>query len=103
MKIPRKYRKTRKITNLINQIEEKGIEIENISREYSEKRLFPRRKKILDIIRDHGIISLDSIRQRFLKVPVRTLRFDIKKLEEGGFILKVGTTRGAMYRVKVNS
>lgn len=100
MKIPQKYRKTRKITNLINQIEEKRIENENISKKYREERLLPRRKEILDIIRDHSIISLDSIRRRFLKVPVRTLRYDLKKLEEAKFIVKLGTTRGAMYKAR---
>ncbi len=63
-----------------------------------EERLLPRRKEILDIIKDHGIISLDSIKRRFLKVPARTLRYDLKKLEEKGFIIKIGSTRGAMYK-----
>lgn len=62
--------------------------------------LLPRRKEILDIIRDHGVISLDSIRRRFLKVTPRMIRYDLKKLEEQGFIIKLGTTRGAMYRIK---
>ena len=49
-------------------------------------------------LKDHGIISLDSIKRRFLKVPARTLRYDLKKLEEKGFIIKIGSTRGAMYK-----
>jgi Fic family protein len=62
--------------------------------------LLPRRKEILDVIRDHGIMSLDSIRRRFLKVSSRMIRYDLKKLEEQGFIIKLGTTRGAMYKLK---
>lgn len=65
-----------------------------------EDLLLPRRKEILDVIRDHGIMSLDSIRRRFLKVTPRMIRYDLKKLEEHGFIIKIGTTRGAMYKIK---
>jgi len=43
---------------------------------------------------------MDSIRRRFLIVSPRMIRFDLKKLEEEGLIIKVGATRGAMYRVK---
>ncbi len=66
----------------------------------SEEILLPRRKEILDIIRDHDAISLDSIKRRFLKIPDRTIRYDLKKLEEKGFIIKLGTTRGAVYKAK---
>lgn len=65
-----------------------------------EEQLLPRRKEILDIIRDHNVISLDSIKRRFLKVPARTIRYDLKKLEEKGFIIKIGSTRGAMYKAR---
>lgn len=65
-----------------------------------EDLLLPRRKEILDIIRDHGMISMDSIKRRFLKVSGRTIRYDLKKLEDGGYIIKAGTTRGAMYKAK---
>lgn len=66
----------------------------------NEDLLLPRRKEILDIIRDHKMISLDSIKRRFLKVSARMIRYDLKKLEEGGLIIKLGTTRGAMYKIK---
>lgn len=66
----------------------------------NEDLLLPRRKEILDIIKDHKMISLDSIKRRFLKVSARMIRYDLKKLEEGGLIIKLGTTRGAMYKIK---
>jgi len=66
----------------------------------SEDLLLPRRKEILDVIRDHEIMSLDSIRRRFLLVSPRMIRYDLKKLEEQGFIIKLGTTRGALYKIK---
>ena len=66
----------------------------------SDDLLLPRRKEILDVIRDHKIMSLDSIRRRFLLVTPRMIRYDLKKLEEQGFIIKLGTTRGALYKIK---
>ncbi|HSW87898.1 MAG TPA: Fic family protein [Candidatus Saccharimonadales bacterium] len=65
-----------------------------------EDYLLPRRREILDIIKDQTIVSLNQIQRRFLKVPARTLRYDLSQLEKQGFIRKIGTTRGAMYTVK---
>ncbi len=65
-----------------------------------EDYLLPRRREILEIIKDHTMVSLNQIQRRFLKVPARTLRYDISQLEKQGFIRKIGTTRGAMYTVK---
>lgn len=62
--------------------------------------LLPRRKEILDLIKEHKFMSLDALRRRFLKVSPRMIRYDLKKLEEEGFIVKIGSTRGVVYRVK---
>lgn len=102
MEIPLKYRKTKKMSRLIAQIEKKRKLIENFSQKESiiEESLLPRRREILEIIRDHGMVSSDFISRRFLKVSPRMIRYDLKKLEEQGFIIKLGTTRGAMYKIK---
>lgn len=66
--------------------------------------LLPRRNEILYIIKDHEPVSFDIVRRRFLAVNERTLRFDLKRLQEGGFIIKRGTTKGAVYSIaKANS
>ena len=65
-----------------------------------EDLLLPKRKEILDIIRDHEVVSLDFISRRFYKVSDRMIRYDLKKLEEEGYIIKLGATRGARYRIK---
>ena len=65
-----------------------------------ETLLLPRRKEILDLIRDHKLMSHDQIKRRFLKVSPRMIRYDLKKLEEKGFIVKIGSTRGALYSIK---
>jgi Fic family protein len=65
-----------------------------------EDYLLPRRREILDIIKDQTMVSLNQIQRRFLKIPARSLRYDLQQLEKQGFIRKIGTTRGAMYCVK---
>lgn len=60
----------------------------------------PRQEEIYAIIKDHVIASFDIVRRRFLKVPERTLRFDLKKLLDKGLIVKIGKTRGSYYKVK---
>lgn len=62
--------------------------------------LLPRRKEILAIMRDHQMVSFEQIQRRFLKVPARTLRYDIKQLKKEGLIKKIGTTRGALYQAQ---
>lgn len=79
-------------------------EIRNLINEElaKEKNLFlpPRQDEIFNIIKDHRVVSFDMIRRRFLNVPPRTLRYDLKKLLDKGLIEKSGTTRGTYYRTK---
>jgi len=64
-----------------------------------EDLLLPRRGEILEIIKDHRIITLDFLKRRFQKINARTLRYDLKQLEKQGFIVKLGTTKGAHYAI----
>lgn len=85
----------------IMNIEAQRIIDELTTKEYTkEDSLLPRRKEIIDTIRDHGVVSMDFIRRRFLKVSARMIRFDLQKLEQQGYIIKLGTTKGAMYKIK---
>jgi Fic family protein len=75
--------------------------IEKLSnKSVNEETLLPRRQEILNLIKDHKLMSLDSIRRRFLMVSPRMIRYDLKQLEKNGFIIKIGSTRGAMYKLK---
>ena len=65
-----------------------------------EKLLPPRQEEIYLIIKEHTIVSFDNIRRRFLKVPERTLRYDLKKLVDKGLTIKIGQTRGSYYKIK---
>ncbi len=60
----------------------------------------PRRREIVEIIRDQRMVSLDFLHRRFLKVSPRLLSYDLKKLREEGYLSKIGKTRGALYTVK---
>lgn len=62
----------------------------------------PRQEEIYRIISDQRIISFDIIRRRFLKVPQRTLRYDLKKLQEKNLVKKTGSTRGSLYTVIIS-
>ena len=85
---------------IINDQAQKILDEIGSKKQVSDDLLLPRRKEILEVIRDHEIMTLDSIRRRFLLVSPRMIRYDLKKLMEQGFIIKLGTTRGAMYKLK---
>ena len=74
--------------------------ITSIPRESSqsdEDTLLPRRREILLIIRDHGEVSFDFIRRRFMRVTASTLHYDLKQLTRAKLIRKLGSTRGVVY------
>lgn len=84
----------------INQFEKTRLLIENEIKKKDSIFLPPRQEEILSIIKDHAVVSFDMIKRRFLKVPDRTLRYDIKKLIDKDKIEKTGTTKGVYYRAK---
>jgi Fic family protein len=60
----------------------------------------PRQEEIFNIIRDQIIVSFDMIHRRFMQIPPRTLRYDLKKLCDRKLIEKSGETKGRYYRIK---
>lgn len=60
----------------------------------------PRQEELYYVIKDHRLASIDFLRRRFLKVPERTLRYDLKKLTDKGLVIKIGQTKGSYYRIK---
>lgn len=79
----------------------KAVKVKSQSKQTrNEDRLLPRRYEILQVIRDHRQVSFDFIRRRFLAVSDRLLRYDLKKLQDEGFIKKRGVTKGAVYEPK---
>lgn len=62
--------------------------------------LLPRRREILEIIKDHSLCSFDFITRRFPSVNQKTLHYDLKQLQEKSFVIKAGKTRGVRYKIK---
>jgi len=60
----------------------------------------PRQEEIYNIIKDHVFVSFDDLRRRFLKIPERTLRYDLMKLQQKNLIVKTGKTRGSFYKIQ---
>lgn len=64
--------------------------------------LLPRRAEIYQVIKEQILVNFDMIRRRFLRVNERTLRYDLKQLQNLGLIRKRGTTKGVYYELAMN-
>lgn len=62
-----------------------------------ENMLLPRRAEIYRIIIEQKMVNFDRIRRRFTQVNERTLRYDLKSLQDEKLIRKLGTTKGVYY------
>ncbi|MEK7633647.1 MAG: Fic family protein, partial [Patescibacteria group bacterium] len=79
------------LNSFLKESEELKKQIES-AQSGKESLLPPRQEEIYLIIKEHKTVSFDNIRRRFLKVPERTLRYDLKKLADKGLIIKIGET-----------
>ncbi len=82
-------------------IEQAGLVLNNLNEkkeELPEDSLLPRRQEILEIVKDHPYCSFDFISRRFSLINPKTLHNDLKQLQEKGFIIKAGKTRGVTYK-----
>jgi len=101
-----KFKETKKIKRLLTELESlktllNQIKIPpHIEENLHEDFLLPRRREILEIIKDHPYCSFDFISRRFLNVNPKTLHYDLKQLQEKGFLIKAGKTRGAKYKAR---
>lgn len=64
-----------------------------------EKNLLPRRKEIYLVVKDHPMCSFNFIQRRFMGVNLKTLHYDLKKLQDENLVVKVGKTRGSLYKI----
>ena len=88
------------VNSFLRESEELKKQIES-AKNGKENLLPPRQEEIFLIIKEHTVVSFDNIRRRFLKVPERTLRYDLKKLVEKELVIKIGETKGSYYKIKV--
>jgi len=82
-----------------NQAEKLKKEVEKEINNKNIINLPPRQEEILQIIKDHKIISFDFLKRRFLEIPPRTLRYDLKKICDKKLVIKIGQTRGSYYKI----
>ena len=85
------------LTSLDVQAEKTIKVIKTTNQETPEDSLMPRRREILQIIRDHRLVSFDFVQRRFLRVSSRSLHYDLKHLINKEFVKKHGKTKGSFY------
>jgi Fic family protein len=79
----------------------KVLEAMNNSDEPTSSDLLPpRRKEIVEIVKNHPYATFDLLSRRFLKVNPKTLHYDLKKLIDDNFVVKIGKTKGVSYLIK---
>jgi len=88
------------LESFIKQAEQIFIKLNQKTQEVPEDSLLPRRREILEIIRDHPYSSFDFISRRFSAINPKTLHNDLNKLQKHGLIIKAGKTRAATYKAK---
>lgn len=55
------------------------------------------RSELVGILQDHPYSSFDFIRRRFPTLSPKTVHYHLLKLIELGYVIKHGSTRGALY------
>ncbi len=62
-----------------------------------EERLFIKQSALLEVIREHKLIQMKTLKRSFYTTPERTLRYHLKRLRQVGLIIKRGRTNGVYY------
>ena len=65
----------------------------------SEENFLPRRREILNIIRDHQTVSFNFLKRRFINVPNSTLHYELQQLIKSGLVRKLGRALCALYTI----
>ena len=63
-----------------------------------ESKLFIKQTAILEVIREHKLIQMKTLKESFYNTPERTLRYHLKRLRQAGLIIKRGKTNGVYYK-----
>jgi predicted HTH transcriptional regulator len=66
-----------------------------------EDSLFIKQSSILEVIKEHKLISSNHLQRKFFGLNPRTLRYHLKKLVDLGLIRKLGSTKGVYYKIYV--
>ena len=85
---------------LVFQLKKDIGKLDQNRQEVPEDSLLPRRREILEIIRDHPHCNFDFIQRRFSAINSKTLHYDLAQMIKKGFIRKLGATKGVVYLAK---
>jgi Fic family protein len=72
-------------------------ELKNPIENTASSNLLPRRRELLEVIKDHPESSFDFLHRRFMNQSPLSLHRDLKHLMQKELIKKLGSTRGAVY------
>lgn len=84
---------------MVNQANIVLEEIKNPPPRTPESKLHPRRRELLETIKDHPECSFDFLRRRFITISPVSLHRDLQYLQKHNLIQKLGDTRGVLYTV----
>lgn len=89
------------LESFINQARKVLEKVSTAQNPKPEDLLPSRQREIILIIKDHPYISFNFLARRFIKINPKTLHYDLKKLIDRGYVLKIGTTKGSTYIVNI--
>lgn len=72
-------------------------DIKNPQEEIKSPNLLPRRRELLEVIKDHPECTFDFLHRRFMSLPALSLHRDLQHLQKMGLAKKLGSTRGVVY------
>lgn len=82
---------------IVSQANKTLDEIKNPPTESPESNLMPRRRELLEIIRDHPECTFNFLARRFVQVKPLAIHRDLAFLQKKALVKKLGSTRGAVY------
>lgn len=88
------------LTALVSQLKKDTVTLDHHQAELPEDSLLPRRREILEIVRDHPNCTFDFLQRRFTAVNSKTLHYDLAQMMKKGFIKKLGATKGVVYGIR---
>lgn len=85
------------LESLIAQVNQTLEEIKNPQEETKSTNLLPRRRELLEVVKDHPECTFDFLHRRFMSLPSLSLHRDLQHLQKIGLAKKLGSTRGVVY------
>lgn len=88
------------INAIVSQANQTLEELKNPPINVNKSKLLPRRRELLETIKDHPECSFDFLHRRFMSLNPVSLHRDLKYLQEQNLIDKLGSTQAVVYVAK---